>query len=255
MRSVTGALLAASTLAACSGTSDDPQAESSESTAPREGPGRLTARPGPGGGNCAPGEHGLELGSGRRALMRVTAGGRGGKKALILALHGAGSGGSRGGLYVFRGGWDEPGVVMLAPAAEGSTWSFFRGKDTDLPFVDRALARAFARCRIDPGRIAVGGFSDGASYALTLGLTNGDLFRAVMALSPGGALVGKAVGKPRIFIAHGTNDSVLPMSQTSDGIVRELRASGYRVTYRKFRGGHEVRPAISREAVRWFARP
>jgi phospholipase/carboxylesterase len=255
VRSLTGALLAASALAACSGTSDDPQAESRVSAAPQEGPGRLTARPGRGGGNCAPGEHRLQLGSGRSALMRVTAGGRGGKKALILALHGAGSGGSRGGLYVFRGGWDEPGVVMLAPAAEGSTWSFFRGNDTDLPFVDRALSRAFARCPIDARRVAVGGFSDGASYALTLGLTNGDLFRAVMALSPGGALVAKAVGKPRVFIAHGTNDSVLPMSQTSNGIVRELRSSGYRVTYRTFRGGHEVRPAISREAVRWFTRP
>jgi phospholipase/carboxylesterase len=187
--------------------------------------------------------------------MRVTPGSRGGKKALLLALHGAGSGGSRGGLYVFRRGWNEPGVVMVAPAAEGSTWSFFRGRDTDLPFVNRALKRAFARCRVDPRLIAVGGFSDGASYALTLGLTNGDLFRALMALSPGGASVAKATGKPRVFIAHGTNDSVLPMAQTSDVIVRELRSSGYRVTYRKFRGGHQVLPEISREAVRWFLRP
>jgi predicted esterase len=76
-----------------------------------------------------------------------------------------------------------------------------------------------------------------------------------MALSPGGALVAKAVGKPLVFIAHGTNDSVLPMSQTSNGIVRRLRSSGYRVTYRKFRGGHQVLPEVSREAVRWFTRP
>jgi phospholipase/carboxylesterase len=187
--------------------------------------------------------------------MRVTAGERRGRKALILTLHGAGSGGSRGGLYVFRGGWDVPGVVMVAPAAEGSTWSFLRGSDTDLPFVNRALARTFARCRVDVRRIAVGGFSDGATYALTLGLTNGDLFRAVMALSPGGVLARDAVGKPRVFIAHGTLDRVLPMSRTSDAIVRELRSSGYRVTYRKFRGGHQVLPEVSRDAVRWFTRP
>jgi phospholipase/carboxylesterase len=187
--------------------------------------------------------------------MRVTAGGRGGKKALILALHGAGSGGSRGGLYVFRGGWDVPGVVMVAPAAEGSTWSFFRGSDTDVPFVNRALARTFARCRVDARRIAVGGFSDGATYALTLGLANGDLFRAVMALSPGGVLAENTVGKPRVFIAHGTLDRALPMSRTSDVIVRELRSSSYRVTYRKLRGGHQVLPEISREAVRWFMHP
>jgi predicted esterase len=47
---------------------------------------------------------------------------------------------------------------------------------------------------------------------------------------------------------------VLSISHTSDVIVRTLRASGYRVTYRKFRGGHEAPPAISRAAVRWFLR-
>jgi predicted esterase len=186
--------------------------------------------------------------------MRVTAGGGPRGKALILALHGAGSGGSRGGLYAMRGGWRERGVVMVAPASLGTTWSFLRGSDEDLPFVDRALRRAFARCRIDPRRVGVGGFSDGATYALTLGLVNGDLFRGVIALSPGGVLAENAVGKPRVFIAHGTLDNVLPISRTSDRIVEQLRSFGYRVTYRKFRGGHEVRPEISRESVRWFLR-
>jgi predicted esterase len=184
--------------------------------------------------------------------MRVTAGDRGGKKALMLVLHGAGSGGGGGGLFAFRGGWDARGVVMVAPSAAGSTWSFFSGRDIDLPFVNRALARTFARCRIDPRRVAVGGFSDGATYALTLGIANGDLFRAVMALSPGGVLARNRVGKPRVFIAHGTLDNVLPISQTSDRIVRDLRDDGYSVTYRKFRGGHEPPPNISRAAVRWF---
>jgi predicted esterase len=254
-----GSVAAVLTLVAvigCANPGEDPGTTRRGDEAAQPDPGRLAARPGRGGGNCAPGEHWLQLGSGRRALMRVTAGGRSGRKALVLALHGAGSGGSRGGAYVFRGGWDEPGVVMVAPAAEGSTWSFLRsGDDTDLPFVNRALARAFARCTVDPRRIAVGGFSDGATYALTLGVANGDLFRAIMALSPGGILADDDVGKPRVYIAHGTLDHVLPMSRTSDVIVRELRSSGYRVTYRKFRGGHKVLPEVSREAVRWFLRP
>ena len=241
-------------LAACTSPSDEPEAQNRPTETTQSAPGRLTARPGPAGGNCAPGEHWLRLGDGRRALMRVTAGGGRRGKALLLALHGAGSGGSRGGLYAMRGGWNERGVVMLAPAAEGTTWSFLLGADEDLPYVDRALKRAFARCRIDPRRVGVGGFSDGATYALTLGVANGDLFRAVVALSPGGVSAENAVGRPRIFVAHGTADRVLPISQTSDRIVNALRSSGYRVTYRKFRGGHQVVPAISREAVRWFVR-
>lgn len=242
--------LAISLLTGCGG-GHDTGSQRAEVKAAEEG--RLSARPGRGGGNCAPGEHQVALGNGRAALVRVTAGGQAGKKALLLVLHGAG-GGSRDGLYAFRGGWDAAGLVMVAPAAQGATWSVVRGADTDLPYVDRALARAFARCRIDPRRVAVGGFSDGATYALTLGLANGDLFRALVGLSPGGLLTEKAVGMPRVFIAHGTLDKVLSMSRTSDVIVRELRGAGYSVTYRRFRGGHKVLPSISRASVRWFLR-
>jgi predicted esterase len=185
--------------------------------------------------------------------MRVTPGGGRRGKALVLVLHGAG-GGSRDGLYAFRGGWDERGLVLVAPAAAGGTWSALLGSDVDLPHVNRSLARAFARCHVEPARIGIGGFSDGATYALTLGLTNGDLFRAVAALSPGGVRAARRVGRPRFFIAHGTLDDVLPISRTSDAIVRELRPQGYDVTYRTFRGGHKVPVEISRAAVRWLLR-
>lgn len=184
--------------------------------------------------------------------MRVTPGTRGRGKALILTLHGANSGGAGGGLFAFRDAWDVPGVVMVAPASKEITWSFLRGRDKDLPVVNRALAQAFARCRIDPRLVAVGGFSDGATYALTLGLANGDVFRAVIALSPGGALAENRVGKPRFFVAHGTRDTVLPIAATSDVTVEGLRDLGYAVRYRRFQGRHEVRPEVVKEAMRWF---
>jgi phospholipase/carboxylesterase len=98
-------------------------------------------------------------------------------------------------------------------------WNPFLG--SDLNSVDRALKRAFARCRIDRRRIAVGGHSDGAGNALTFGLSNGDLFDAVIAIAPA-------------------------------GVVRRLRSSGYRVTYRRFAGGHEVPLGVSQAAIRWF---
>jgi phospholipase/carboxylesterase len=179
--------------------------------------------------------------------MRVTPRRRGRQAALLLALHGAGSGGAPGGLYAFRGAWDVPGLVIVAPAAAGAAWSL---DEIDVTFVDRALQRAFARCRVDAGRVAVGGFSSGAGMALWLGLTNGDLFRAVIALSGGGALPDERIGKPRIFVAHGTLDNVIPVTLGGDAIVRELRSQGYDVTYRRFRGGHRVLPPVARTAVR-----
>ena len=124
--------------------------------------------------------------------MRVTRQRNGRPPALLVALHGAGSGGAPGGLYAFRGAWDVPGLVIVAPAAAGSAWTL---GEIDVRFVDRALQRAFARCRVDPRRVAVGGFSSGAGMALWLGLANGDLFRGVIALSGGGSLPERARGK------------------------------------------------------------
>jgi phospholipase/carboxylesterase len=243
---LTSAALLASLLCAASSCAGGEDAASETAMRADDG---LEARPGRGGGDCSPGEHVLRLGDGRRALMRVSAGAVQGRKTLVLVLHGAG-GGSRDGLYAFRGASKLPGVVLVAPASAGSTWSVFGTTDTDLSSVERALRRAFARCPVAPGRVAIGGFSDGATYALTLGLENGDLFRHVLALSPGGVLAQRRIGKPSVFVAHGTLDRVLPIERASDAIVRDLRSRGYDVTYRRFRGGHEARPAMSRAAVR-----
>ncbi len=85
--------------------------------------------------------------------------------------------------------------------------------------------------------------------ALLLGLLNGDLFRSLIVLSGGGALPDERTGKPRIYVAHGTLDRIIPVSLGGDTIVRDLRAQGYNVSYRRFRGGHRVVPSITREAV------
>ncbi len=74
----------------------------------------------------------------------------------------------------------------------------------------------------------------------------------MIAFSPGGIVAGEQRGVPRFFVSHGTLDGVLPIGRAGDAVVRKLRKAGYRVTYRRFRGGHEVSPAISAAAVRWF---
>lgn len=51
--------------------------------------------------------------------------------------------------------------------------------------VNRALSAVFDRHGVDPARVATGGFSDRASYALSLGLADGHLAKRLLALSPG----------------------------------------------------------------------
>jgi phospholipase/carboxylesterase len=114
------------------------------------------------------------------------------------------------------------------------------------------LTHVFANYAVDTMRLAVGGFSDGATYALSLGITNGDLFTHVIAFSPGFMVPAAQRGAPRLFVSHGTKDRILSIDACSRRIVRRVREGGYDVRYREFDGGHTVPPAVAREAFDWL---
>ena len=146
------------------------------------------------------------------------------------------------------------GAILLAPNSRGYTWdAIVGGYGPDVAAIDRVLAWTFSSYAIDPARIGIGGFSDGASYALSLGLTNGDLFSHVLAFSPGFMAPAGQEGSPRIFVSHGTRDAVLPIDRCSRRIVPTLRRAGYDVAYREFDGGHVVPPEVVHDAADWFA--
>jgi predicted esterase len=170
----------------------------------------------------------------------------------VVALHGAG-GSAAGGLALLRAPADERGLLVLAPSSAGPTWDAIRGGyGPDVDLIDRALETAFSMVAVDAERIAVAGFSDGASYALGLGLANGRSFRRVVAFSPGFVPPARRSGRPEVFVSHGEADDVLPIGRTSRRIVPALEDDGYDVTYREFAGGHTVPPGIAREAVDWL---
>jgi phospholipase/carboxylesterase len=100
--------------------------------------------------------------------------------------------------------------------------------------------------------VAVAGFSDGASYALSLGLGNGDLFTHVIAFAPGFMAPEAQVGSPRLFVTHGVGDRILPIDVCSRRLVPRLERAGYDLLYREFDGGHVVPPVLASEAMRWF---
>ena len=187
-------------------------------------------------------------------LLYVPAGYRLGNLApLVVLLHGAGAN-SRDIMPSLRDLADAAGLILLAPTSREYTWDVIvREYGPDVEGIDRVLESVFSRYAVDPGRIAVGGFSDGASYALSLGITNGDLFGHVLAFSPGFMAPAAQVGFPRVFVSHGAHDTVLPVDRCSRRIVRELERAGYDVRYREFEGGHVIPPEIGREAVNWFA--
>jgi phospholipase/carboxylesterase len=176
---------------------------------------------------------------------------------LVLLLHGAGED-ARDGLALLRGQADGAGLILLALSSRGPTWDLILGRGRyghDVAAIDEALDHTFSSYAVDLGRVAVGGYSDGASYAISLGISNGDLFGHVLAFSPGFMAPAGRVGSPRFFVSHGTRDRWLPIDRTSRRLVPELEGAGYEVRYREFDGPHVVPPGIAQEAVDWFAGP
>ncbi len=221
--------------------------------------GRLSARPvspQPDAPTSAPtGLQRLDLGEESEGFLYVPAGYSAKQPApLVLSLHGAG-GNARRGLALLQGLADEMGFILLAPSAHQRTWDVIRGGyGPDVFLIDKALEQTFSRYSVDPTHVAIGGFSDGASYALSLGIINGTLFSHVIAFSPGFMAPTGQEGAPRFFISHGTEDLVLPIDRCSRRIVPQLQRAGYEVRYLEFAGGHTVPADIAREAVDWLRR-
>lgn len=214
----------------------------------------LHARPVPPSARGQAGLHRLEAGSRRDSYLYAPRGCDPSTPApLVLLLHGAG-GHAHHGLDLLRHLADEHGMILLAPASLGPTWDVIvsRAYGPDVRLADSALEHAFGHYAVDPERIAVGGFSDGASYALSLGLANGELFRHVIAFSPGFIAPLHPRGRPRVFISHGIHDEVLPVDPCSRRIVPRLREAGYPVRYEEFDGGHVIPPEVARNAVGWL---
>ncbi|HJR59868.1 MAG TPA: PHB depolymerase family esterase [Vicinamibacterales bacterium] len=215
--------------------------------------GKLTARPRPQAKTTATGDRALGLGADRDAILHLPPKVPGAPLPLLVLLHGAGGSGS-GILRRLVSFADEAGIVVLAPDSRESTWDAIRGGfGPDVDFLNRALDRVFDTVSVDPARVSVGGFSDGATYAISLGLLNGDLFRRVLAYSPGFFVGGRAQGKPAFFISHGTADPVLPIDRCSRVIVPVLEKQGYDVTFRQFDGGHQIPPNIALAGMKWAA--
>lgn len=222
---------------------------------------RITARPGTPVTRAAPGEQRLGLGTVRYRLhlrdgtLFVPGAAASGRAVpLLVLLHG---GGGRADEFRFALPLGEEfGVALLLLDARHNTWD---GVDApfgpDVRFIDQALAHTFARVAIDPRRVALGGVSDGGMYALSIGMINGDLFTHLIAVAPGYiARPGPPTGKPRVFLAHGTHDTVYSVASSERRILPALRDAGYDVTWLEYDGSHFISPAATREALAWLVR-
>jgi phospholipase/carboxylesterase len=235
------ALAAAALLAACA-----------TETTPAASLGRLAARPRTHVSAAPqPGETRLGIGGARDGVVYVPRQTRA-KFPVMVLLHGATGAGERIERRLQELA-EAFGFIIVAPDSRGRTWDVIGDKlGPDVDFIDRALAGVFARYPVDAAHVAVAGFSDGASYALTIGVMNGDLFTHIIAFSPGFLAATYRQGLPPIFVSHGTEDEILPVERTATVLVPALRRNGYRVEYREFDGPHTIPPEVARQAMEWW---
>jgi phospholipase/carboxylesterase len=148
----------------------------------------------------------------------------------------------------FRLGFSPEGIVIDPAEVEAA-------RQTLRQFVDEAIAAY----HVDPKAVFLLGFSQGAMMSLDLALREPQLISGVVALSgrvmPSSAekfaSADELIGLP-IFVAHGTQDSVLPVGHgraTRDQL-QDLPVS---LIYREYPMGHEICEQELREFTEWLA--
>ena len=212
---------------------------------------RLNAKPSPQAADTLP------LGYSRVGdAMAYRPANAGAAPGLLVLFHGAGGNAARF-ITLFQGEADKRGLILLSIQSTDMSWDivssgsepFSSGgrapatrSGVDTRRVNGAMAALFAKARIDPARIIAAGFSDGASYALSIGLANDHLFTGIVALAPGFVRQTGKQRRQRIAIAHGKSDQVLPYA-TAREIAALLRGNGYPLNFTDFDGGHGIEPA------------
>lgn len=173
-----------------------------------------------------------------------------GPRPLLVVLHGYG--GAPGHAERYRQVARELGAIVAAPGAlrpgprgKGFSWTF---RDEAEWWVLRAIERVAAEHPVDPDRVVLAGYSQGANVALSVALAAPARFAGVLAVAghyephrmrapPGAEL--------RIYLLTGRKD---PAVDTFRQAERTLRSDGVEVRLREVPGlGHAFPPRATRE--------
>lgn len=212
---------------------------------PPDAPGALPPLP--------PGRHGLGLSPARDAMLLVPEGLDPQAPAPLMVLFHGGGGSAEKILPMMAAHAARHRFLLLVPQSVFPTWDIvIAGNGPDRERLEAALAAVAARFPLDPARIAFAGHSDGGSYALSLGLSNGHFVTHVIASSAGFMSVHRQEGAPRVFISHGVNDEQIPVARSGRVHSALLKEAGYEVTYLEYNGPHAWQAPVVALAVDFF---
>jgi phospholipase/carboxylesterase len=200
-----------------------------------------------------PGRHGLTFPEGREAVLVVPEDlDLQAPVPLLVLFHGAGGEANKMLPHFVR--WARARrFLLLAPQSMFPTWDIvIGGHGPDLERLEAALQQVATHFAIDPAHLAFAGFSDGGSYALSVGVSNGDKVSHVIALSAGFMNTFVRHGSPKVFMAHGRSDSQLPMQTSARPHAMKLLEEGVDLTLLPFDGDHVIVPSVVERAIEFF---
>lgn len=174
------------------------------------------------------------------------------KLPVILFLHGIGQRGE-GGFVPAQGGANAmlrsyleqvPAIVLLPHCRKGLYWH-----DAEMErMVMESLRQTVAEFGADEGRLYLTGVSMGGFGAWYMASKHPGKFAALVPICGGSPLVAvdrftpvaRGVGKTPVWVFHGADDTIVPVSESRQ-MVAALKAAGGDVRYNEYAGvGHNV---------------
>lgn len=201
----------------------------------------------------------VELGASRAVLLTPPQIDPSRRYPLVTVFHGAGRQDEML-VKACRGEPEARQALFLVPRSLQPTWDLIAGGQgqPDLEFLEYAWELIYRRYPIDAEKQAVVGYSDGASYALSLALSNPGFFDAALCWAAGFAMMDRnAVGaenrRTRFYLEYGTADELFPFEQIALPMRENLEQAGYEVEFSVDEGGrHWPSGSFQREALDWY---
>lgn len=159
---------------------------------------------------------------------------------------------------------DERQAFFLIPRSVEPTWDLIASDGRpDLDFLEYAYDLIYRRFPIDPLQQVLVGYSDGASYAMSVGLSNSTMFSALIGWAAGFIVLDPPTAeqfqvaipepRPRIYLEYGTHDELFDYHSVAIPTRDRLQQAGFDVTFSTDEGGrHWPSGTFHTEALDWY---
>ena len=149
--------------------------------------------------------------------------------------------------------------IELSPGYTGHAWLELESMDFSdaREILTKLIKNVQKRYDFHENKMLLGGFSQGAMLSLDFGIQRPDLFAGLMVLS--GCIRNESYLKSvvpadrsqSIFIAHGTQDSMIPVSESR--AARDfLISENYTPSYYEYVMGHEINQELIADLIPWI---